>query len=285
MRVFYALCLIAYSLTLSAHQNHNGLEQNGQATATYLGNEAVMVKNGSTKIVFDPFFHNNFNIYQLVPKDILAAMFDNNAPYDNIDAIFISHAHGDHFAADQVLKYLKQFPKTKLIAPKQAIDQIKLLEGHESILPQTTAIDMAYGDPVQNFEIDKLEVGVVRIPHSGWPTRRLDVSNLVFRVTLDKNTTVMHMGDADPNDVHFKPHDAHWQAQVTDTAFPPYWFFYSTFGPDILDKRINAIEAIGVHVPMKAPEQLKQTGKPYFSQPGEIKIIQSSKQKTTVKTP
>lgn len=277
MRIFYTLCLIALSFNLSAHQNHKGLDQDSQATATYLGNEAVMVKSGSTKIVFDPFFHRNFDIYQLVPNDILAAMFENKAPYDNIDAIFISHAHDDHFAADQVLKYLKQFPKTKLIAPKQAIDQLKLLDNHQSVLPQTIAIEMAYGDPVQNIAVDDLQIGVVRIPHSGWPTRRLDVSNLVFRVTMNHQTTVMHMGDADPNDVHFEPHDDHWQAQVTDTAFPPYWFFYSTYGPDILENRINATESVGVHVPMKVPEQLKQTGKPYFSKPGEIKIIQPSK--------
>lgn len=277
MRILLFFTFITLSITAWAHQDHKNTGK--AATATYLGNEAVLVQNGESKIMFDPFFHNNFNIYQLVPDEILTAMFDNQAPYDNIDAIFISHAHGDHFAADQVLKYLKAFPKTQLIAPKQAIDQIKTLDNHASVLPQTTAINMAYGDPSQNIRIDELNIDVVRIPHSGWPTRRLDVSNLLFRVTLGDDVTVMHMGDADPNDVHFKPHDALWKAKSTDTAFPPYWFFYSTYGPDILNQRINANESVGIHVPTNVPEPLKQTGQPYFSKPGETKAIKAQKAK------
>ena len=47
------------------------------------------------------------------------------------------------------------------------------------------------------IEFGPLLVEAVRIPHSGWPDHRADVENIVFRVTLDKETTVMHFGDAD----------------------------------------------------------------------------------------
>lgn len=266
---FFALLLIAF--TSQAHDEQTGL-------ATYMGNEAVMVHHGDRKIVFDPFFHNSFEIYQLVPDDILTALFANEAPYNDIDAIFISHAHGDHFAADQVLKYLKQFPKTQLFAPKQAVDQLMALPSSQSVSKQINAIELKYGDPAQSLNVAGLQIDVVRIPHAGWPTRRLDVSNLLFRVTLAKGTTVMHMGDADPNDVHFKPYDDLWQAKVTNTAFPPYWFFNNTHGPDILNHRINALESVGVHVPKQVPEALKQTGKPYFSKPGETRNVGQHKQ-------
>ena len=239
------------------------------ATTTYLGNEAVMVTNGQIKIVFDPFFHNNYNIYQLVPDDILQAIFDNKAPYDEIDAIFVSHAHGDHFAADVMLKYLTSHPKTKLIAPKQAIDQLLELENSQSVASQISAVELKYGDQPHTIKLGDLLIEAVRIPHSGWPTSRTEISNLVFRVTMDNTVTVMHMGDADPNDVHFKPYEKYWQSNLTNTAFPPYWFLYSSNGTEILENRINAQVSIGVHVPVNVPASLKLTGGKYFTKPGE----------------
>ena len=58
------------------------------STATYLGNEAVLISHENSKIVFDPFFHNNYNIYQKVPQVILDKMFENEEPFANISAIF-----------------------------------------------------------------------------------------------------------------------------------------------------------------------------------------------------
>ncbi|MBL4659607.1 MAG: MBL fold metallo-hydrolase [Alcanivoracaceae bacterium] len=252
------------SFTSQAHEQ--------TATATYVGNEGVMISNGSSKIIFDPFFHNNYNTYQLVPEEIRNAIFNNKAPYDNIDAIFISHAHGDHFAADDMLKYLKANPQSKLVAPNQAVKRLAALENSASVMKQVTSIDLSFGDQPTTITIDDLLIEAVRIPHAGWPGRA-DISNLVFRVTLNDSVTIMHMGDADPNDTHFAPYKKHWQKTVTNTAFPPYWFFNSSDGPLILAERINAEESIGIHVPVKVPTTLKMTEEQYFSKPGEQKTI------------
>lgn len=262
--------LIVLLIILSIVGKSHSHEQ--QAIATYLGNEAIMVENGDNKILFDPFFHNSYNHYQLVPEEIRKALFNNKAPYDNIDVIFISHAHGDHFAADDMLKYLLKFPKIKLIAPKQAIDKLMALEKSQSVKDQTIAIQLNRGDKPKTIQLDKLLIEAVRIPHAGWPGRA-DISNLVFRVTLDKDVTIMHMGDADPNDTHFKPYKDYWQKNLTNTAFPPYWFFTSEDGQIILDERINAEKTIGVHVPVKVPFELKMTGEEYFSKPSEHKSV------------
>ncbi|MCF6289141.1 MAG: MBL fold metallo-hydrolase [Proteobacteria bacterium] len=265
--IFLLLIPAIISFKSHAHDAHNQ-----QAMATYLGNEAIMIENADSKILFDPFFHNNYNLYQLVPEEMRQALFNNQAPYDNIDVIFISHAHGDHFAADDVLRYLTSYPKIKLVAPKQAIDKLMALENSQAVKKQTIAIELKRGDKPKTIKLDKLLIEAVRIPHAGWPGRA-DVSNLVFRVTLDKNVTVMHMGDDDPDDEHFKPYKDYWQKNLTNTAFPPYWFFTSEDGPIILDERINAEKSIGIHVPVKVPFELEVTDEPYFSKPGEQEII------------
>ena len=252
------------------------------ASSTYLANASILVTNGKTKVLFDPFFHKNFGQYQLVPEQTLKAVFTGLPPFDGIDAIIISHAHGDHFAADDVVRYLLRYPATKLIAPQQAINQVNALPEAKKIAKQLYPIELKFQQPPSTMTVDSLFVEGVRIPHAGWP-QRADVENIVFRVTLkdtDKSPiTVMHMGDADPDDDHYLPFKEHWQQQQTDTAFPPYWFFFSSEGNYILDELINAKQHTGVHVPTVVPDNLKATGKDYFSVSGDTReIIPQKKQ-------
>ena len=250
------------------------------ATATYLGNEAILVTSDGGKVLFDPFFHSSFGVYQLVPEDIRLAIMRGTQPYNNIDVIVISHAHGDHFSPGDVLSYLQAFPLTKLVAPKQAVEQIlENIKGHESekqLQSQMISVALVLGDKAISVEVGSITFEAVRIPHSGWPGRA-DIENIVFRVTLndgsDGASTVMHMGDADANDEHYLPHKQHWLKRITDTAFPPYWFYGSAEGNDILNEIINAKHSIGLHVPVIVPNSLKKSGKDYFSKPGEQRKI------------
>ena len=257
----------------SGHAHHQ-VEQGKRGRVTYLGNEGLMVQRGAHKILFDPFFHNDFGFYQKVPDAIKQALMNNEAPYDDVNVLIISHAHGDHFAADEVLTYLQRYPKRTLVAPQQAIDQLNALRGADSVQNQLVPVALAFGQAPWSGEIDGLYLDAVRIPHAGWPGRK-DVQNLVFRVRLAADATVMHMGDADPNVEHYLPFTGHWQAVRTDTAFPPYWFFRSLQGRDILNEYINADTHIGVHVPLEVPKWLEKY--PYFNQPGELRSLSQTK--------
>jgi L-ascorbate metabolism protein UlaG (beta-lactamase superfamily) len=138
-----------------------------QASVTYVANEAVLITNGDKKVLFDPFFHKAFGIYQLVPEDTQQAIFTGTPPFDNLTAIFISHAHGDHFAADDVLKYLLRYPDTQLIAPQQAVTELITLAEAKQILPQVTSVELAFNQAPKTLEIAGLVIDAVRIPHAG----------------------------------------------------------------------------------------------------------------------
>jgi L-ascorbate metabolism protein UlaG (beta-lactamase superfamily) len=195
-----ALCFLTFFLTLHTPitRAHDGPE------ATYLGNEGIMIQSGKSKILFDPFFHNIFGVYQKVPTNIRKAILTGAKPYDDIDAIFISHTHEDHFSVTDVRHFLTAQPKAKLIAPTQAVNELIQQPGITSILSRVVAVSLEYGDKPWQYKMDGLVIDAVRITHAGWPGRA-NVENIVFRVTLNEDVTVMHMGDADPNDEHFKP--------------------------------------------------------------------------------
>jgi L-ascorbate metabolism protein UlaG (beta-lactamase superfamily) len=264
--------------SLPAHESTHP----SNASAQYLGNEAVLITTDQHKLLFDPFFHKTFGIYQAVPDSIRQSMMDGKAPYNNVDFMFISHAHDDHFSAQDVLTYLTQHKHVKLFAPRQAVNQLTSLKPDKTIKDRLFSISLLPETIAWKKTIDNTLIEAVRIPHAGWPARA-DVENLVFRVTDNssdnKKVTVMHMGDADPNPKHFLTHKNHWQKRKTSTAFPPYWFMLSREGQYILNNIINSHHNVGIHVPVKVPENLKQSGYDYFSKPGEQQEIHFDSQK------
>lgn len=254
--------------------NHKHVSSNSYVK--YLGNEAIFIKVDETKVLFDPFFHDNIRIYQLVPDVLKNNINKGNSPFDDIDTIFISHAHRDHFAVNEVVQYLLAFPQTKLVAPQQAIESINShVTKIKTVISQDRliAVKLGFGDQPWQFQLENLTIDAVRIPHAGWPSRA-EVENIVFRVTLNNSSTIMHMGDADPDDDHYLPYKTFWQKKTTDINFPPYWFLYSAEGRDILDNIIAAKANVGIHVPMQVPKQLQQSGRDYFSEPDQNKSLQ-----------
>ena len=260
--------VLSIALSIVAHA-----ESGGQSRVTYLGNEGLLFSDGERKVLFDPFFHNVYGQYQAVPEEIQTSIFNNTPPYDDIDLIVISHAHGDHFSSETVSDYLKKNNNTILVAPDQATEMV--IENNADLSAQIRSIKLEFGDQAVETKLDDIIVHSVRIPHAGWPQRK-DISNLVHRVTFAGGRSIIHMGDADPRDEHFAPFASHWQQQASDTAFPPYWFFISPEGPAILQERINAKNSVGIHVPVQVPEALIQSGGEYFSKPGSVKILDSN---------
>ncbi len=271
MRIFGLLILLTSSQFF-------GSTGHAHDEATYLGNSAVLVQSGDNKILYDPFFHNDFGIYRLVPEGLRQAVFKGTPPYDGIDAIIISHAHTDHFDAKDVINYLSQHQDTQLFAPQQAVAEILALNPAETIRPRLHGFALNFGDQPQSMQKHGILVEAVRIPHAGWPSRK-DIENIVFRVTLNGQLTSMHMGDADPDDDHYLPFKRHWQARRTDVNLPPFWFFMSAEGRDILNEILNAEQHIGVHVPWQVPKYLLATGEEFFANPGEKRQIPSKIEK------
>jgi L-ascorbate metabolism protein UlaG (beta-lactamase superfamily) len=245
--------------------------------AKYLANAGVLISHGETKIVFDPLFDNDYGTYELVPEDLVQALFEGAPPFDGLDAVFVSHHHGDHFSPERMVALLKAHPDLLLFGPSQAIDSMPVdptdtaLQGRL----QALALDL---DGTFAMLLGNIEVSAVRIPHSGWPTRHADIENIAFKVSLDAAATVLHMGDAHTDPTFFDNRAEYWAEQHTHLALPPYWYFLSDGGKKILEDHIHAEEVFGVHVPKNVPDSPAQypeelQGTTLLSVPGEEKRI------------
>ncbi len=248
--------------------------------AFYMANEGVMVTDGDTKILFDPLYPESYGQYLLVPEQMRSALFAGEAPFDGVDAIFVSHFHGDHFSAEDMLTLLQTQTDIALYAPQQAVMGMRTIatDAQAAVFDRVHSVYLEYKDSPVTLQMNDLLVEAVRIPHSGWPTGRVNVENIVWRVTLNDNSTVVHMGDADPNDEHFALDPEYWSRVSPDMAFPPYWFFASRAGRGILENRVGARRNVGVHVPeqipgdpMARPAELRSAD--LFTRPGETRSL------------
>ena len=170
-------------------------------------------------------------------------------------------------------RYLMAHPDVRLYAPAQAVVEMAFASD-DDIFERITMFDLEDGDPPVFVRTDDLLIEAIRVPHSGWPTRQTDTQNIAFRVTLADTSTVLHMGDADPRVVHFERDAEYWFERRVDLAFPPYWFFLSDSGQEVLDDHIDIGTSIGIHVPASfaddpasVPDEL--LGNEFFSVPGE----------------
>lgn len=244
----------------------------------YLGNAGVMVKWGQTKILFDPFFRNVFGLYERVPEPIEGALFAGTPPYDGVDAVFISHHHGDHFSPEVVASYLRAQQRAVLVGPEQAVVAL-IGAGGPPRGARVRGVRLDVGQAPARLSFGSIEVEAVRVPHSGWPNRHRNVENLAYRVTLDGSASVVHLGDADPQQEHFHRNRAHWARGRRPTAsFPPYWFFGSEAGRAIILTYLRADRAIGVHVPANVPDDPNKRepamrGYDLFTRPGEHRAL------------
>lgn len=271
-------CLAAFfaaALTFAS----SALAHDHAARATYLGNEGVMVARGDTKILFDAFYANSYGQYVLVPDEISGPMLAGEAPYDGIDAIFVSHVHGDHFTAEPTIAYLQQHTDVHLYGSAQVVDAIKMagVPKDDEIMMRVHGFDLSPEDPAEQFKIGALAVDVVAIPHAG---NRPNIQNFAWRVTLDDETTVIHLGDAGPVRADFERHADHFASKDTHAAFPPYWFIGHDVGEAILNDIIAADQSIGIHVPARAAgngdQWRAQAGGDLFTDPGEMRDLGSN---------
>lgn len=248
--------------------------------AHYLGNAGVMVARGDAKVLFDPFFRNDYGVYDLVPEDIEQSIFAGLPPFDGVDAIFVSHQHDDHFDPALVVAYLREWPEIDLYAPEQAVGL--LLESVQSVEP--AVLDRIHGLALES-DADSLEIRAgsmlieaVQIAHAGWPSRNTEIDNLAFRVTIDEATTIVHLGDADKATEHYEPQREYWQAREAQLAFAPVWLLLTDQGQFVLDEYVDAEHTIGVHVYDRVPDAPEDRpadfdGLDILTQPGEIREL------------
>ncbi|MDF1770011.1 MBL fold metallo-hydrolase [Maricaulis sp.] len=275
LRLATALCASTCASTLSAAPAFAHPSEDDPATAHFLANEAILVSAGETRILFDPLFSVSYG-YPLVAPDVRAAIMAGTPPYDGVDAVFVSHVHGDHFDAAAVNAYLAAHPDVILVGPWQARLDMQAADGWDAAFEARIHALPFIASPQElvlaaDGVEDAIRVETVHIPHAGGPGRA-GIQNMAHRVTLNGAATVMHLGDATPEPAIYDTHSDHFAARTTQHAFPPYWLL-GQWGGETVRQRLNADAATGIHIPIAQPGWLEESGEDFFTEAGETRSI------------
>jgi L-ascorbate metabolism protein UlaG (beta-lactamase superfamily) len=250
----------------------------------FLGNEGILAKHGSVKVLFDAFFSNPIKPEVNVPEDMRKAMFEGGPPFDGISVVFVTHLHGDHYNGPDLVRYLSVHPDAKLVAPKQVVERLKEKEHPaQKMLLRVVPITATEGGPPQRFNIGAVKIEAFHVIHL--PIGRPGpMENIIYRVQIGNGVTIMHFGDADINPESYSGQLAAWQARRSDIAFAPFWFFGvdpDGVGPIIdVKKQLNVDRLVGFHAWNSTLQDIDRLEKrdQFILKPGETIKLAPSRQ-------
>lgn len=251
--------------------------------ATSILNAGVMTEHETAqgkqaKFLFDPLYDDHFGSLAELTPDLIEQIIKGAPPYDDIDAVFVSHAHGDHFSVSQLTRMLSEQEELILVLPSQGLEQLQESEAwQKEFETRVRSVSLENGEASAPVTVAGASIDAFRSPHAGWPERHANVHNITFRVSVPGRagsvSRVMHLGDADPAAEHYAALQDLLQAKRTGLAIAPFWFTRAQDTAQLIDKTLNAQSMVAVHVPVKVPEDLKSGDWTYFSKAGEVLAI------------
>ena len=79
----------------------------------------------ASKMIIDGIFTEGFNAYATPDSIVLNKMIHGVEPFDNIDYVFVTHVHSDHYDPGLMANFLMNNQQSKLIGPNQVIQELK----------------------------------------------------------------------------------------------------------------------------------------------------------------
>ena len=158
--------------------------QQKKVEVTYVGNSGFLLNIGDKKILIDALFKGfkgNYNLPQKIQDKLTLAQ----APFDDVDLILVTHAHGDHVNPDMVRKHLQNNPKAIFVSTQQMVNA---LNGF-------TDRCIAFNPTKEKSEskvINDISIETFYLPHG--PDSK--IINIGFLVSVN-GVTFFQSGDAD----------------------------------------------------------------------------------------
>ena len=207
---------------------------------SYVGNSGFLITVGDKKILMDAMF-DGFSEYEL-PSAVQSLLVNAEPPFDQVDLIFASHDHADHFSAEMVRQHMQNNPEAVFISTTQAASQ--LVDLGERVI----ALDPDIGTPVYT-ETNGIQVEAIYLSHGTPPSGQPEIFNNAYLVTIN-GIKVFHTGDIDGLQ-GIKPY--HLEDQKIDLAFIPHFYLRNAASMGILQDNLGTKFLFPIHYHYTTP--------------------------------
>lgn len=184
----------------------------------YVANMGVLVGAGGTKVLIDALFDKPNPEYRAPEPGVLDKIIKGEPPYDGVKLVLVTHNHPDHFAAGVAVRYLESQPEAILVAPADAVAELRKAAADWSKLEsRVTSVDLEPGD-FRRLKPAGIPVTAVRTLHSG---DRESPMNLMYLFEIG-GRRIFHEGDSTGKPEVFKEFGL--ESAPLDLAVVHYWF-------------------------------------------------------------
>lgn len=208
--VFTALCLM--TAVLLAGVGSVGAQP---LQVTYVGNAGFLVQMGKKKILIDGCFRGFARAY-LLPEAIQDKLANAQAPFDGIDLILATHAHGDHVDSGLVRQHLRNNPKAIFASTRQATAPLADLKG------RVVSFEASRGRSDRK-EVAGIQVEALYLSHGAPAAGETEILNYGYVVSVG-GFSFFHTGDIDSSQVTFEEFRAYnLPEKKLDVAFVQHY--------------------------------------------------------------
>ncbi|HKQ76001.1 MAG TPA: MBL fold metallo-hydrolase [Blastocatellia bacterium] len=184
---------------------------------TYLANEGFMIAGGGRKLLIDALFREGVGGYATLSPATRERMEQARSPFDDVDAVFATHFHADHFDAEAVISHLTRNPQAFFFSTNQAADKLRATSKFDAFKTRVVTALPKEGERFHSGH-RSLSVQLLNIHHG----RARPVENLGFIVEI-AGKQVLHIGDSEAESAVFQKYEM--AKDRIDVAFLPFWYF------------------------------------------------------------
>jgi ankyrin repeat protein/L-ascorbate metabolism protein UlaG (beta-lactamase superfamily) len=164
--------------------------QPARVEVTYVGNAGFLINIGDKKILTDALFKGFEGSYQL-PQEVQDKLRLAQAPFDDVDLILVTHAHGDHIDPDMVNQHMHNNPGAIFGSTRQLVDALNAVDTLDVFKERRIPFDPVKGGS-EVKDIGGISIETFYLPH-GTDAR---IINIGFLISVN-GITLFQTGDAD----------------------------------------------------------------------------------------
>ncbi len=164
---------------------------------TYIANSGYLVESSDNKILIDALFTRSSAPYSAPSTDMCKEIINGDAPFDNVEALFITHAHGDHFSPSLVKKFLERNEDRYVVCSDITSRELANAFGADEYQRYADRIRDTTPEIYSSIDsnVGDLKFTIIRLRHSGASESN---KNLGYLVSMN-GINVLHTGDNDGN--------------------------------------------------------------------------------------
>ena len=98
-------------------------------SVTYVANEGFLVSGHGRKVLIDAIFTNGYGYFQTPPTQVVDQARNATAPFDDIDALLVTHYDEDHLGPLHTFQHMTNDTTTILIGPSQVYSAMESAAG------------------------------------------------------------------------------------------------------------------------------------------------------------